>query len=140
GATIVNTYDNLGQLIRVDESGLPGQPMLSTEYSYDNLGRLSRHTYPSGLTIQNNYNSYGFLESIEIPSNVPGPLSPQLIWKVNTKNHLGQVKTAKYYDQMNNPLYNISRTYDLAGAPETRRISVNSGFLQWPVLDFEYDF
>lgn len=57
------TYDSNGRVEEISET-IPGQSALTTEFDYDETGRLETRTHPSGIVETNNYNSYGYLSSV----------------------------------------------------------------------------
>lgn len=55
-------YDTKGRVTSVGET-IAGS-VFSTSFTFDNLGRLSIRTHPSGIAETMNYNSYGYLASV----------------------------------------------------------------------------
>ncbi|MFZ5431612.1 MAG: RHS repeat-associated core domain-containing protein [Bacteroidota bacterium] len=55
-------YDSKGRVQQITQT--IASKNFSTNFTYDNLGRLSTRTHPSGIVETNNYNSNGYLASI----------------------------------------------------------------------------
>jgi RHS repeat-associated protein len=82
GITQNYEYDTYGRLIKSTE--VVDSRQFEYSYSYDELGRESTITYPSGFGIVNKYNDDGYLEAVK---NSDETLS---IWEGVNYNALGQ--------------------------------------------------
>ncbi len=82
GVTKEYTYDNYGRNSQVKttiEDKIYTQKVL-----YDSLGRVSKTVEPNNITITNNYNNYGYLESITTPKlNATSKDKAKLIAEMN---------------------------------------------------------
>ena len=58
------TYDERGNALSADASGVPGGANLSTAYAYDKASRIASVTYPSGLTIGYSRDALGNVNAI----------------------------------------------------------------------------
>lgn len=76
-------YDDLLHLVAVNET-IDGVEYV-TSYEYDQAGRESRKTYPTGFEVENHYSNSGFLKSISDAA------SGVVLWKTNTTDALGNV-------------------------------------------------
>jgi YD repeat-containing protein len=56
-------YDTKGRVTSMIDS-IPGTSKFLTGFSYDTKGRLSTITHPSGIVETKNYNTFGYLSSI----------------------------------------------------------------------------
>jgi len=56
-------YDTKGRVNNISET-IPSSSVFSTTFTYDDKGRLSTRTHPSGIVETNSYNSYGYLASV----------------------------------------------------------------------------
>ncbi len=82
------TYDGFGRVV----SGITtiGRQSYVVGTSYDNIGRVSRITYPTGVNIQRNYNAYGYLKSV---SNVA---TGAMIWQADTVDQFGHTTSESF--------------------------------------------
>lgn len=113
-------YDALGRSIQVDQQA--NTQIFSTTYSYDSYDRLLARGYPSGDVVQSVYNSFGYLESLDLLSSVNG-IPSQKLWKINSKNQLGAVTQSEYYSASSTtPLYVANKTYDALGYPDNKNL------------------
>ncbi|MBI4945231.1 MAG: hypothetical protein HY840_02385 [Bacteroidetes bacterium] len=90
GITYSYTYDNYNRLKTKTEHIIDETEMAvdyTSQYTYDALSRLTTETYPSGFIVKNDYNPYGYLETIK-------DVNDNSIWHCNTMNVRGQVTTA----------------------------------------------
>lgn len=124
------TYDDLGRQIKYSEN--VGGKEMSTQYAYDNYGRLSSYIYPSGFTLDYTYQdgSTELLQISEKGNNVP-------IWQAGLKDKLmmyesyglGQLgNVVLTHDQQGrltrkflNTYYDYNVGYDNAGNIDERR-------------------
>jgi RHS repeat-associated protein len=81
-------YDNLGRKIK--ETQVIGGSAFIQQYTFDSLGRAKQTTYPSGLSIVNEYNNYGFLYRIKNSS------SNKIYWQINELTALEQITKQLY--------------------------------------------
>lgn len=109
-------YDNHGRIISTIDS-IPGTTPDSTTFSFDNIGRLSTITHPSGIVETKNYNTYGYLSSISTDGNDR--------WTITSVNTRGQVTGGHY---ANNLI--VANDYD----PYGFLTSITTGSIQ----DFSY--
>lgn len=129
------TYNGAGQLNTLIQT--IGSNVFVSGYTYDGHGRLVTQQYPSGDKIQNNYNAYGFHESIDL-IYTPSGTSPHRLWQLNGQNNIGLTTQSTYYDNSGTALYRFDKTYDALGLPTTRKLknlSNNNTF-----VDFRYSF
>ncbi len=82
GYARTNTYDSLGRP-HATITAIAGQIYAVTNF-YDSLSRVERVTYPSGVYLQNNFNSHGFLASVARNGTAQ-------IWQANSINAAGQL-------------------------------------------------
>jgi len=82
GITTSYTYDNLGRITKTTQN-IPEHNFVFS-YKYDNFGNLKEETYPSGFTIENMYNQRGFL------TQVNNKQTSQPIWELLDVNSKGQ--------------------------------------------------
>jgi RHS repeat-associated protein len=137
GTSYAYTYDSYGRLSQLDQV-ISNVTTFTTNYSYDIYGREVTHQYPSSDVIQKNYNSYGYLESIDL---IGGPMPNQRLWQINSKNHLGQITQCDYYGDVtvgNVPLYSSVRGYLNTGYLYTKELTKTG--LPAKLVDFDYDF
>lgn len=96
-------YDNYGRLSSLQETIENHQ--FTTGYSYDEYGNVKTINYPSGFSITNTYDSKGYLKSVVESSN------SSLVFRADESNAFGQltkytlgngVTTDKYYDDYGN--------------------------------------
>lgn len=80
-------YDSQGRLISIIDT-LPESERFITSLTYDNLGRRSIITHPSGIIETNNYNSNGYLVSISTGSITR--------WTINSMNARQQITSGRY--------------------------------------------
>jgi hypothetical protein len=80
-------YDGLGRLFRRADS-IPGEISMVTQYGYDTYSHNTSITYPSGITINNVFdsNNRGYLSEIWKGSD--------MLWKLNSSNSRGQPITS----------------------------------------------
>ncbi|MDD3742614.1 MAG: SpvB/TcaC N-terminal domain-containing protein, partial [Lentimicrobiaceae bacterium] len=97
----------------------------STRYTYDELGRPFRTTYPTGVTLQDGYNNYGYHTTVSLES------SGKQLWKTEQVNAMGLV--TKY--RTGNDLETEQTYYPLTSLPYTVQ-TVKKG--NEPVQDLEY--
>jgi RHS repeat-associated protein len=101
------TYDNFNRAITKTEK-IDGM-IITFAYGYDPItGMLSSYTYPSNYRINYNYNSYGYMNSVNDFNNG----TPHTLWLANSTNARGQLKncslgngltTTKQYDNYGFP-------------------------------------
>jgi RHS repeat-associated protein len=80
-------YDTKGRIISTTET-IPGSSTFTTSVTYDDKGRNSTITHPSGMTETKNYNSNGYLYSISVDGVVK--------WTTNGMNARQQVTSGQY--------------------------------------------
>jgi len=108
---ITYNYDNLGRISSSIESfgnGTDENEIVENSFLYDGIGRLVRHTYPSGYFYTQEYNDAGYLYQINDKNGT-------MLWEKEETNALGQttllqkgngVPTITSYDD-NNYLENV---------------------------------
>ena len=104
-------YDNLGQLTRHSQT-ISGQPEWTFEYTYNQLGRQSSITYPSGKKIKYRYNNKGFMDCV-----IDAALG-NVIWQANASDRWdnvcdfteGDLQVAYDYDTVTGLVNGISAT------------------------------
>jgi RHS repeat-associated protein len=127
-------YDTLGRLDSLQET-VPGHTTFVTKYTYDSKSRIDTRTYPSGHIIQNSYNNYGYLESVDL---IAGATYNHRLWQAVSKDHMGHITQAQYYDRMNAPLYTIDKAYHPLGFENSRSVAhVNSSILSYFQTNFD---
>lgn len=83
-------YDNYGRpQITLSNLGT-GNPVLFGGVTYDGFGRASQHNYPSGLSIKNIYNAYGYVSEIRNVS------TNALYWRADQMDAEGHVVKETY--------------------------------------------
>jgi len=83
-------YDNYGRpQITLSNLGT-GNPVLFSGVTYDGFGRASQHNYPSGLSIKNIYNAYGYVSEIRNVS------TNALYWRADQMDAEGHVTQETY--------------------------------------------
>ena len=104
---ITYQYDNLQRLVSSKESF--SGVTYSSSYTYDDYGRVSSETYPSGFTVRNRYNGGGYLVAVNDSDN-------NTLWKADehdiyghlTEFHTGNgLSTYRDYDSQNGRLLGI---------------------------------
>jgi RHS repeat-associated protein len=95
-------YDSKGRVISVTDT-IPGTDTLRTAYSYDNFGRSSTITHPSGIVESYTY-SNGFLSSVSTGDTAR--------WTINSMNARQQITTGQYANNLN-----ATMDYDNYGFP-----------------------
>jgi YD repeat-containing protein len=80
-------YDGLGNLVKLTEE-IDGRPFVYS-YTYDNYGRQSKTTYPSGFATENEYNK-NYLKAVK---SSDGPVR---YWEGLEYNEFGQLLQARY--------------------------------------------
>ncbi|MCD6661526.1 MAG: polymorphic toxin type 23 domain-containing protein [Lentimicrobium sp.] len=116
-------YDNLLRITTETET-INNVPY-ATIYTYDELGRPFRTTYPTGVTLQDGYNNYGYHTTVSLES------SGKQLWKTEQVNAMGLV--TKY--RTGNDLETEQTYYPLTSLPYTVQ-TVKKG--NEPVQDIEY--
>ena len=96
GSTVSYSYDKYGRTTQATTT-VSGRSYTS-QYIYDQLSRLQQLIYPSGFTLQYNYNAYGFLYEIRRPTD------NFLFWGVTARNASGMLQSQQ---QQNNVLMQI---------------------------------
>lgn len=105
------SYDGFGRVITAS-SVINGQNY-TVSTAYDNLSRVSTLTYPTGLTIQRNYNAFHYMQSI---SNAN---TGALIWQADSVDEFGHtisesfgngVSTTHTYDAVRGTLTGLQST------------------------------
>jgi RHS repeat-associated protein len=82
GVTKEYTYDNYGRNSQVKTT--IGDKVYTQKVVYDSLGRVSKTVEPNNITITNNYNDNGYLESITTPKlNATSKDKAKLISEMN---------------------------------------------------------
>ena len=136
-------YDAYLRLVSVSEQ-LFGTTY-ETSLEYDIASRISRMTYPTGITVRNGYSVYGHLNSISDEAGHP-------LWEVDKTNAIGQILQSTMGDNIvtdrrfdskmhyikgivtSNNLQNLSYDYDIFGNLARRTDSLHS-----MTETFEYD-
>ncbi|HET8669807.1 MAG TPA: hypothetical protein VFM05_04030, partial [Candidatus Saccharimonadales bacterium] len=107
----IYTYDTLGRSNTTTVT-LDGEAYATTT-TYDSVGRIQTVSYPTGFTVKNVYNEYGFLA--EIRNNQTNAL----FWKADQSNAKGQItketlgnglSTEKTYDAGKGTISSIKTT------------------------------
>jgi RHS repeat-associated protein len=136
-------YDTKGRVTSSIDS-IPGTSRFITGFTYDTYGRLSTVTHPSGIVETKNYNTFGYLSSI----NAGGALR----WTITGVNARQQVTSGKYGSNLNTTFHYSTFGYlDSIGTGTIFSYSYNfdpvSGNLNWRrnnkgsnlTEDFHYD-
>ena len=145
--TITYQYDELLRLIGSNETF--NGVTYSSSYTYDEIGRLSTETYPSGMAVKNQYNNGGYLRAVkDLDDNVLWQADKHDIYGHLTQFHTGNgLTTYRDYDSENgrllgiitsdgrNLLQNYAYTYDDFGNFASRK-KFGSPMLQ---ENFTYD-
>lgn len=145
--TITFQYDELLRLIGSNETF--NGVTYSSSYTYDEIGRLSTETYPSGMAVKNQYNNGGYLRAVkDLDDNVLWRADKHDIYGHLTQFHTGNgLTTYRDYDSENgrllgiitsdgrNLLQNYAYTYDDFGNFASRK-KFGSPMLQ---ENFTYD-
>lgn len=105
--TITYQYDNLQRVIQTNETY--GNTTYSTSYTYNQLGRLSAETYPSGFQVKNKYNNGGYLIAVkDSDDNTLWQADEHDIYGHLTQFHTGNgLTTYRDYDSENGRLLGI---------------------------------
>ena len=80
-------YNNKGQLTKLNEK-IDGA-IYSHEYTYDTHGNVLTYKYPSGYTITNEYNTYGYKTGVKEGNTY--------IWKVSGSDYVNEMGQLKEY-------------------------------------------
>lgn len=105
--TITYQYDELLRLIGSNETF--NGVTYSSSYTYDEIGRLSTETYPSGMAVKNQYNNGGYLRAVkDLDDNVLWRADKHDIYGHLTQFHTGNgLTTYRDYDSENGRLLGI---------------------------------
>ncbi len=145
---ITYQYDNLQRLVSSKEtfSGVT----YSSSYTYDDYGRVSSETYPSGFTVRNRYNGGGYLIAVnDSDNNTLWQADEHDIYGHLTEFHTGNgLTTYRDYDSENgrllgiitgndrNIFQNYTYTYDDFGNFASRNKNASTMLSE----NFTYDF
>ena len=77
------TYDQYDRIIQVNDT-VDGTRVFVRQTGYDGLGRVSKETYPSGYSITNQYDKYGYLTGVTDANGAN-------IWQALESNAKGQL-------------------------------------------------
>ena len=104
---ITYQYDNLQRLVSSKESF--SGVTYSSSYTYDDYGRVSSETYPSGFTVRNRYNGGGYLIAVnDSDNNTLWQADEHDIYGHLTEFHTGNgLTTYRDYDSENGRLLGI---------------------------------
>jgi RHS repeat-associated protein len=116
-------YDINGNIISIKEQ--VDEDSFSTEFEFDDVGKLEKKTFPSGFAIKYIYDSEGYLEKITSESGA-------LIWQIGTINARNQLTQ---YTLGNG----IQITYDFDEEDHFLK-STSAQTSQGLLFDFEYKF
>ena len=83
------TYDKFDRVTNVTEKINNTEKIFNFGTEYDIFGRVSKETYPSGYSVVNTYDSYGYLTGIKEQSDAYN------IWQAQESNALGQLTKIK---------------------------------------------
>lgn len=148
GAQIITyQYDGFQRVVHTDETY--DNTTYSTSYTYNQLGRLSTETYPSGFTVRNRYNGGGYLIAVnDLENNTLWQADEHDIYGHLTEFHTGNgLTTYRDYDSENgrllgiitgndrNIFQNYTYTYDDFGNFASRNKNVGSMLSE----NFTYD-
>ena len=90
-------YDNLGRPINT-RTDVTNGPSYATAVSFDANGRVSSQTYPSGLQVNYNYTTKGFLSTLTLGTTATGvPLAlNSTLWSAQAYNAWGKAEQQSY--------------------------------------------
>jgi len=117
-------YDTYGR-VKSSSTTINSQ-VFNVGTSYDNIGRVSRITYPTGVVIQRNYNAYNHMISI---SNVS---TGKVLWSANTMDKFGNLTSESFGNGVT-----TTRTYDPNRGILTGLQSTSNGAT---IQDWAYDY
>jgi len=118
-----HTYDDLLRLVAVTE--IINGTSFVTSFTYDELGRTATTTYPTGVTLRDGYNEYGFASTVSLAKN------NKQLWKTESVNSAGHVTRYK----TGNGLVTDQTFYPLSLRPYTVKTAKQGNA---PVQDLEY--
>jgi len=96
----------------------------STTFTYDNKGRLSTRTHPSGIVETSNYNSNGYLASISMDGST--------VWTITGMNERQQITTTSYFTGALRSVFG----YDDYGYPSGNTLR----YINTPWIHHKYSF
>jgi YD repeat-containing protein len=107
-----HTYDALARLSTSTQSVALTGRSYTQAVSYDGLSRVKRIVYPvTGLTLQNNYNSAGYLQTITEPAN-----GSKVHWQALGRFDDGQISQMQYgINASTGGVFTSTRSYDSQG-------------------------
>ncbi|AMS31800.1 hypothetical protein AEM42_04195 [Betaproteobacteria bacterium UKL13-2] len=107
-----HTYDALARLSTSTQSVALTGRSYTQAVSYDGLSRVKRIVYPvTGLTLQNNYNSVGYLQTITEPAN-----GSKVHWQALGRFDDGQISQMQYgINASTGGVFTSTRSYDSQG-------------------------
>jgi RHS repeat-associated protein len=136
------SYDTKGRVTNTTET-IAGSAY-STTFTYDNLGRPSTTSHPSGITETNNYNNYGYLASVSAGGSSR--------WTTLAMNNRGQITSGRYgasltstmnYNSYGYPTTVVTgslRSYEYEFNPVTGNLNWRKNVLQSNIQEnFEFD-
>ncbi len=85
-------YDTKGRMINTTDS-IPGSSPFTTSIGFDDIGRVSTITHPSGIVETKNYNSSGYLSSISAGGSTR--------WTTSGMNARQQVTAGHFLNNLN---------------------------------------
>jgi len=85
-----HSYDTLGRPSQTQTNMGTGNPQLTSAATYDTAGRAATSTYPSGLTVKQDYNALGYL--VEVRNNATNAL----YWRADQMDAEGHVTQETY--------------------------------------------
>ncbi|MDL2256804.1 hypothetical protein LJC06_01205, partial [Bacteroidales bacterium OttesenSCG-928-I14] len=136
------SYDNYDRISIVRDT-VDNNKVFVRNTGYDALGRISKETYPGGFWVSNQYDTYGYLLSVNSmhghklweaeDANAQGQITKaktgnkQTVYGYNAKNMLESIKS--------DGVVNLTYTYRTDGNMKERRDLINT------VVDtFDYDY
>jgi RHS repeat-associated protein len=111
-------YDTYGRLITNTET-IPGSTALTTSFTYDTKGRIGTITHPSGIIEINNYNTFGYLNSVSTGGTVR--------WLTTGMNARQQVTAGQYWQSGGNMIATFG--YDIYGYPTSTVAGTKQNYL-----------
>ena len=110
-------YDALGRLQQTHDKR-SGLGIKTTSFQYDEFSRVRKVSYPTGYTIRNTYNEYGYLTHIKDNDY-------RNLWKTISVNEYGQVKSFRLGNNIQ-----VEREFDDSHRLQTSTAVVNGEIIQ----------
>lgn len=123
-------YDRYDRIIQSTNT-VEGSKVFTSQTEYDQLGRISKETYPGGYYIMNRYDSYGYLTVIT-------DMNGSNIWTALTSNAKGQLTSVSQGGRT------TSYGFDTRGFPTSINcpgiLEMNYSFTSAGNLDYRSDY